>query len=567
MARVEITSIGPQKVKVIKAIRTVSGAGLKEASDLADRVERVGSCSIELIPGMTVESATNLLQAEGATVSVIGALSNSNNSKEQAIPYSNADEIRKYKGLLDDGIITQEEFDAKKKQLLGLSDSSMDSPVNTSEKIENTDTIPEDTKEDNTDKKVSEYAGDQLNYAPGETENVFVPKQIFNPQYSDSDFRNQVELQKERLRKSEETPVVEERYSEEQNNHQITKKQKENVDYSGTDDKELFIVFLIISFIPFMNILAIVYALFLLKDKKHKKALTIIVISIIILLITLSSCGDKKKKDTTAAQKVETRVVNQNDSEEIEKEHEHDVQGATCTEPGKCSICGEIVGEPLGHDKEEISRTDATCQEEGGIEYRCKRCGETWNETLPIADHTWDEGEVLEEATYFEEGLTRYTCTVCGEVREQHQPKIEITDYDSLSEEDYKKACKIEYYETFVKNRNDEGKYVKFHAYISDKRDYVSKAFFTDFEYQLYKAYDLELKFTVACVQSRDYHDNYGPDLRVMYLKGSGLDNSKVKVGEYYTIYGYCAYNDNIQATVVIPKYIEKSKYGEEWPK
>ncbi|WP_191985901.1 SHOCT domain-containing protein [Levilactobacillus lindianensis] len=30
------------------------------------------------------------------------------------------DEIRKFKGLLDDGIITQEEFDTKKKQLLGL---------------------------------------------------------------------------------------------------------------------------------------------------------------------------------------------------------------------------------------------------------------------------------------------------------------------------------------------------------------------------------------------------------------------------------------------------------------
>jgi len=28
------------------------------------------------------------------------------------------DELRKYKALLDDGIITQEEFDSKKKQLL-----------------------------------------------------------------------------------------------------------------------------------------------------------------------------------------------------------------------------------------------------------------------------------------------------------------------------------------------------------------------------------------------------------------------------------------------------------------
>lgn len=33
---------------------------------------------------------------------------------------SNADELKKYKDLLDSGVITQEEFDAKKKQILGL---------------------------------------------------------------------------------------------------------------------------------------------------------------------------------------------------------------------------------------------------------------------------------------------------------------------------------------------------------------------------------------------------------------------------------------------------------------
>ncbi len=38
----------------------------------------------------------------------------------EAASASSADEIRKYKELLDDGIITQEEFDAKKKQLMGL---------------------------------------------------------------------------------------------------------------------------------------------------------------------------------------------------------------------------------------------------------------------------------------------------------------------------------------------------------------------------------------------------------------------------------------------------------------
>lgn len=37
-----------------------------------------------------------------------------------AAPVSAADELKKFKELLDSGVITQEEFDAKKKQLLGL---------------------------------------------------------------------------------------------------------------------------------------------------------------------------------------------------------------------------------------------------------------------------------------------------------------------------------------------------------------------------------------------------------------------------------------------------------------
>lgn len=39
---------------------------------------------------------------------------------KQEIPQSNAEELKKYKELLDMGVITQEEFDTKKKQLLGL---------------------------------------------------------------------------------------------------------------------------------------------------------------------------------------------------------------------------------------------------------------------------------------------------------------------------------------------------------------------------------------------------------------------------------------------------------------
>ena len=38
----------------------------------------------------------------------------------QTAQLSAADELKKFKDLLDIGAITQEEFDAKKKQLLGL---------------------------------------------------------------------------------------------------------------------------------------------------------------------------------------------------------------------------------------------------------------------------------------------------------------------------------------------------------------------------------------------------------------------------------------------------------------
>lgn len=39
---------------------------------------------------------------------------------KQEVAQSCADELKKFKELLDDGVISQEEFDAKKKQLLGL---------------------------------------------------------------------------------------------------------------------------------------------------------------------------------------------------------------------------------------------------------------------------------------------------------------------------------------------------------------------------------------------------------------------------------------------------------------
>ena len=54
------------------------------------------------------------------TVGAIESYRNSKNTSGVQPNQSAADEIKKFKELLDAGIITQKEFDAKKKQLLGL---------------------------------------------------------------------------------------------------------------------------------------------------------------------------------------------------------------------------------------------------------------------------------------------------------------------------------------------------------------------------------------------------------------------------------------------------------------
>ena len=51
---------------------------------------------------------------------VLKPLLNQDNPDSSTTNYSNADELKKYKELLDSGVISQEEFDAKKQQLLGL---------------------------------------------------------------------------------------------------------------------------------------------------------------------------------------------------------------------------------------------------------------------------------------------------------------------------------------------------------------------------------------------------------------------------------------------------------------
>ena len=64
---VELTEVGPNKVKVIKVVRDATGLGLKEAKDLVDSAPKV------LKEGASKEEADDIkakLEAEGAKVTL-----------------------------------------------------------------------------------------------------------------------------------------------------------------------------------------------------------------------------------------------------------------------------------------------------------------------------------------------------------------------------------------------------------------------------------------------------------------------------------------------------------------
>lgn len=89
-------------------------------------LDMISSISKAMFKGIGVATASGLirfylLENQNEVYSEITKLLlNRQNGTIGNVNGSDADELKKYKELLDSGVITQEEFDAKKKQLLGL---------------------------------------------------------------------------------------------------------------------------------------------------------------------------------------------------------------------------------------------------------------------------------------------------------------------------------------------------------------------------------------------------------------------------------------------------------------
>ena len=64
---VELTEVGPNKVKVIKVVREATGLGLKEAKELVDCAPKIVK---EAVDKATAEDIKTKLEAEGAKVTL-----------------------------------------------------------------------------------------------------------------------------------------------------------------------------------------------------------------------------------------------------------------------------------------------------------------------------------------------------------------------------------------------------------------------------------------------------------------------------------------------------------------
>ena len=122
------------KNSIVVTKETVRGVTLwgKKVDIPVDSISAVGAGLFHSVAITSASGAINFpfMEKRDEVYEVINTLlsERQNNKKDagpttivtQEMPKSEAEELKKFKELLDSGIITQEEFDAKKKQLLGL---------------------------------------------------------------------------------------------------------------------------------------------------------------------------------------------------------------------------------------------------------------------------------------------------------------------------------------------------------------------------------------------------------------------------------------------------------------
>lgn len=118
--------------------------------------------------------------------------------------------------------------------------------------------------------------------------------------------------------------------------------------------------------------------------------------------------------------------------------HEYTSQvttSATCVQEGVltylCDKCGDSYTEaiPLAEHQWDsgVTQTDATCTQEGVLLISCQGCDATQTKPIPLIEHVPDEGIIRKDPTCAEAGLKEHHCTVCQQVFTEEIPSLEHT--------------------------------------------------------------------------------------------------------------------------------------------
>ena len=106
------------------------------------------------------------------------------------------------------------------------------------------------------------------------------------------------------------------------------------------------------------------------------------------------------------------------------KEHSYNsgevIEEPACTEEGlkiyTCTVCNNQYTERIaekGHQYE-TTVTPPTCTKKGYTTHTCSICKNSYRDTYTKeAEHSYNEGEIIEESTCVKEGMKVYTCDVC----------------------------------------------------------------------------------------------------------------------------------------------------------
>lgn len=93
----------------------------------------------------------------------------------------------------------------------------------------------------------------------------------------------------------------------------------------------------------------------------------------------------------------------------------------------KCTVCGAVVAEQTipklehVHAYEETDRKNSTCEEDGYVEYTCKKDGDSYKTVLKATGHAWEEGENV-AASCEQDGKVVRVCKNCDKKEETTLP-------------------------------------------------------------------------------------------------------------------------------------------------